>query len=191
MVDRALSDFAEAVAGHNRNMQWSLSAEIMHRSITPVFSRLYEGKLTAEQALTVAMDFVAPRVRNNIDTCHGLFETLDARLEVTLHGAILPAQTALSELFLGLNEEFNWCTDYHFMADELRPTFERVERGNLVPEQAVMLFVDNMKARTDTMLDIIRELIVETAEQFRATLIQQQSEHKKAVNGNGQSQDQP
>lgn len=186
MVNRALSDFADVVAGHNREMQWSLSPEILHRSVTPVFARLYEGKLTAEQALTVAMDFVAPRVKNNIDTCQGLFETLDARLEATLHGVCLPAQTALSELFLGLNEEFNWCTNTNYMADELRPTFERVGSGNLVPDQAVMLFVDNMKARMDSMLSIINELIVQVADEFRAVLIRQANE--KAINGNGQDQ---
>jgi hypothetical protein len=169
MVDRALSDFAEAVAGHNRDMQWSLSSEIMSRSVKPIFSRLYEGKLSTEQALAVAMDFVQTRVRNNVDTCQGLF------------------QTALSELFLGLNEEFNWCTEPHLMADDLRPTFQRVERGNLVPEQAVMIFVDATKIRTETMLSCISTLLVQVAEQFRAVLIQQQA-NEKAVNGNGQDQ---
>jgi hypothetical protein len=187
MVDRALSDFAEAVAGHNRDMQWSLSSEIMSRSVKPIFSRLYEGKLSTEQALAVAMDFVQTRVRNNVDTCQGLFQTLDARLEATLHGVSLPAQTALSELFLGLNEEFNWCTEPHLMADDLRPTFQRVERGNLVPEQAVMIFVDATKIRTETMLSCISTLLVQVAEQFRAVLIQQQA-NEKAVNGNGQDQ---
>lgn len=183
MVDRALTDFAMAVAGHNRDMQWSLSPEILNRSVTPVFSRLYEGKLTAEQALIVAMDFVTSRVNNNVKTCQGLFQTLDARLEATLHGVSLPAQAKLSEVFLGLNEEFNWCTTSTYMADELRPTFERVETGTLVPEQAVMLFVDNMKARTDTMLTIIKNLVVEVAEEFRSELIRQTSD-EKAVNGN-------
>lgn len=188
MVDRALSDFAEAVAGHNRDMQWSLSPEIMHRSVTPVFSRLYEGKLTADQALQVAMDFVASRVKNNIDTCQALSEVLDARLEVTLHGASLPAQTALNELFLGLNEEFNWCTEPNYMRDELRPTFERVATGNLSPDQAVMLFVDNMKSRTDAMLGVIKRLVVELAQELRSVLLDQAQSTPKAVNGNGQDQ---
>jgi len=183
MVDRALSDFAEAVAGHNRSMAWSLSPEIMRRSVVPIFDRLYEGKLTAEQAITVAVDYVIPRVRNNIDTCQGLFTTLDARLEATL-GAPLPSQTALSELFLGLNEEFNWCTDPHFMADELRPTFERVAAGELVPDQAVMLFVDNMKSRTDAMLGIIKRLVAQIAQEFYVSL--KTRETPKAVNGNDQ-----
>ena len=185
MVDRALSDFAEAVTGQNRTMRWSLSPEIMRRSIVPVFERLYEGKLTAEQAFTVAIDYVKPRLQNNIDTCTGLFTTLDARLEAALHGASLPAQTALSELFLGLNEEFNWCTDPHFLADELRPTFERVASGDLVPDQAVMLFCDNVKSRTEGMLEIIKQHLVDLAQEFYAEL-KTQSETPKAVNGNGE-----
>jgi hypothetical protein len=183
MVNRAITDFAEAVSGDNRNMQWSLSPEIMMRSVKPVFDRLYEGKLTAEQAITVAMDYVAPRVKNNIDTCQDLFNTLDARLEATLNETILPAQAALNELFLGLNEEFNWTTDPHYMADELRPTFDRVASGVLVPGQAVMLFVDNMRTRTEAMLGIIKGLVIELAQQFYATMKTQQ-DVPKAVNGN-------
>lgn len=182
MVNRAISDFVEAVSGHNRNMQWSLSPEIMMRSVKPVLNRLYEGKLTAEQAITVAMDYTAPRVKNNIGTCQDLFSTLDARLEATLNGDILPAQTALNELFLGLNEEFNWTTDPHFMADELRPTFTRVSMGELVPEQAVMLFVDNMRTRTEAMLGIIQDLVIELSQQFQDTM--KIREGPKAVNGN-------
>lgn len=182
MVNRAITDFAEAVSGDNRNMQWSLSSEIMMRSVKPVFVRLYEGKLTAEQAVMVAMDYVAPRVKNNIDTCQDLFTTLDARLEVALKDKTLPAQAALNELFLGLNEEFNWTTDTHYMADELRPTFDRVASGLLVPEQAVMLFVDNMKARMEAMLGIIKDLTVELAQEFYATM--KAKDAPKAVNGN-------
>lgn len=184
MVDRALSEFAEAVAGHNRNMAWSLSPEIMTRSVVPIFKRLYEGKLTADQAMTVAVDYVLPRIKNNVDTCQGLFTTLDARLGATLNGTILPAQTALSELFLGLNEDFNWCTDPHYMADELHPTFERVASGNIVPDQAVMLFVDNVKGRTDAMLGIIKRHVIELAQEFYVTLKAQET--PKAVNGNDQ-----
>lgn len=188
MVDRALRDFAEAVAGQNREMRWSLSPEIMQRSVAPLFHRLYEGKLTAEQALTVAIDYVEPRIRNNIEVCTAKFTTLNARLEVTevLHGASLPAQTALSELFLGLNEEFNWTTNPQFLKDELRPTFERVAMGTLVPDQAIMLFVDNMKARMDTMLQIIKDLVIQTATEWRDASLD--NENSKAVNENGQSQ---
>lgn len=186
MVDRALSDFAEAVAGHNRSMQWSLSPEIMHRSVKPIFTRLYEGKLTSDQALQVALDYVAPRVKNNIDTCQGLFKVLDARLEELLHGENLPAQTALNELFLGLNEEFNWCTEPNFLGDELRPTFERVSGGYLSPDQAVMLFVDNMKSRMDAMLTIINRMVVELAQELRSALLEEARTTPKAVNGNGQ-----
>jgi len=182
MVYRALSDFTEAVSGQNRNMQWSLSPEIMMRSVKPVFARLYEGKLTAEQAITVAMDYTAPRVQNNIGICSDLFTTLDARLDAMLDGGTLPAQTALSELFLGLNEEFNWTTDPHYMADELRPTFNRVASGVLVPEQAVMLFVDNLKTRTEAMLGIIKGLVIELAQEFYASM--KTRETPKAVNGN-------
>lgn len=183
MVDRALYDFAEAVLGHNSDMAWSLSPEIMTRSVKPVFDRLYEGKLTAEQAMTVAMDYVAPRVANNIEKCQSLFADLDQRLGELLDKEILPAQTALNELFLGLNEEFNWTTNPDYMRAELRPSFQRVASGTLSPEQAVMLFVDNLVARMKAMLDTIKGLVEQLSEELYATL-RQAVEEPKAVNGN-------
>lgn len=186
MVDRALRDFAEAVAGQNREMQWSLSPEIMRRSARPVFDRLYEGKLTAEQALMVAIDYVRTRIENNIKICTAKFTTLNARLDEALHGVSLPAQTALSELFLGLNEEFNWATDPQLMKAELQPTFERVATGHLVADQAVMLFVDNMKARTDTMLDIIKGLVIQAIREWDKVRSDVETS-SKAVNGNDQT----
>lgn len=185
MVDRALSDFSEAVLGHNSDMKWSLSPEIMTRSVMPVFKRCAEGKLTADQALTVAMDFVAARMTNNLKTCQGLFTVLDTRLEALMHGEILPAHDALKELFLGLNEELNWTTSPNVMRQEMRPTFERVSEGSLSPNQAVMVFVDSVAARNETMLSIINRLVVELAQELRRELLAMEQK-PKAVNGNGE-----
>lgn len=184
LVERALSDFAEAVLGQNRDMAWSLSSEIMSRSVRPVFNRLYEGKLTAEQAITVAIDYVVPRIENNIEKCQSLFTVLDNKLEDLLDGTTLPAQTALKELFLGLHEEFNWTTNPRYMRAELQPTFHRVASGELSTTHAVMLFVDNVAARTTGMLEIIKKLVVELSEQLYATLKTTDSAEPKAVNGN-------
>jgi hypothetical protein len=184
MVDRALSDFAEAVLGHNREMTWSLSEEIMMRSVKPVFDRLYEGKLTAEQALTVATDYVAPRIENNIEICQRLFTDLDRRLEELLNGETLPAQTKLKELFLGLDEEFNWTTDPRYMRLEFRPTFQRVESGEVAPKQAVMLFVDGLTVRNEAMLSVIKRLVGQLSEELYASLKRKHDAQSKAVNGN-------
>lgn len=183
MVDRALGDFSEAVLGHNSDMKWSLSPEIMTRSVIPVLHRCAEGKLTADQALTVAMDFVAARMTNNLKTCQGLFAVLDVRLEALLHGEILPAHDALKELFLGLNEELNWTTNPENMKAEMRPTFERVASGDMSPNQAVMVFVDGVGVRNDAMLAIINRLIVELAQELRRVLLAK-ADQPKAVNGN-------
>lgn len=186
MVDRALSDFSEAVLGHNSEMKWSLSPEIMTRSVMPVFNRCAQGKLTADQALTVAMDFVAARMTNNFKTCQGLFTVLDTRLEALLHGEILPAHAALKELFvLGINDELNWTMSSEHMIAEFRPTFERVASGDLSPNQAVMVFVDSVVVRNDSMLSIINRLIVELAQELRRVLLAQVEQKPKAVNGNG------
>lgn len=186
MVDRALSDFSEAVLGHNSEMKWSLSSEIMTRSVMPVFNRCAEGKLTADQALTVAMDFVAARMTNNFKTCQGLFAVLDTRLEQLLHGEILPAHDALKELFvLGVNDELNWTMSSEAMKHEMRPTFERVASGDLSPNQAVMVFVDGVTARNEAMLSIINRLIVELAQELRRVLLARANQ-PKAVNGNGE-----
>jgi hypothetical protein len=185
MVDRALSDFSEAVLGHNNEMKWSLSPEIMTRSVMPVFRRCAEGKLTADQALTVAMDFVAARMSNNFKTCQGLFTVLDTRLEALMHGEILPAHDALKELFLGLNEEMNWTTNPENMKAEMRPTFERVASGDLSPNQAVMVFVDGVTTRNEAMLSIINRLIVELAQELRRVLLAKANK-PKAVNGNSE-----
>ncbi len=183
MVDRALSDFSNAVLGHNSDMKWSLSSEILTRSVIPVFKRCSEGKLTAFQALSVAMDFVANRMRNNLKTCQGLFAVLDKRLEDLLDGETLPAHDALKELFLGLNEELNWTTDPETIKEDMRPTFERVASGNLGSSQAVMIFVDCVVSRNEAMLSIINQLVVELAQELRRVLIARQQQ-PKAVNGN-------
>jgi hypothetical protein len=185
MVDRALSDFSEAVLGHNSEMKWSLSREIMTRSVIPVFNRCAEGKLTADQALTVAMDFVAARMTNNLKTCQSLFTVLDTRLEALLHGEILPAHDVLKELFLGLNEELNWATNPYSMTEEMRPTFQRVSSGDLSPNQAVMVFVDGVVARNEGMLSIINRLVVELAQELRQVLLTK-AEQPKAVNENNE-----
>jgi hypothetical protein len=185
MVDRALSDFSEAVLGHNSDMKWSLSPEIMTRSVMPVFTRCADGKLTADQALTVAMDFVAARMTNNLKTCQSLFTVLDTRLEALMDGEILPAHDALKELFLGLNEEMNWTTSPGVMKEEMRPTFERVASGDCSPNDGVMIFVDGVKARNEGLLSIINRLLVELAQELRRVLLAK-AEKPKAVNGNGE-----
>lgn len=184
MVDRALSDFSEAVLGHNSEMKWSLSPEILTRSVMPVFYRCSEGKLTATQALSVAMDFVAARMRNNLRTCQSLFTVLDSRLGALLEGRVLPAHDALKELFLGLNEDLNWTTSPETMAEEIRPTFVRVELGDLDPNPAVMVFVDCVTTRNKMMLLTIYQLIVELAQELRPILIAAKESKPKAVNGN-------
>lgn len=187
MVDRALSDFSEAVLGHNSDMKWSLSPEIMTRSVMPVFNRCAQGKLSADQALEVAMDFVATRMQNNIKTCRSLFTVLDTRLEELLHGEILPAQDELKELFLGFNGELNWAVSPESMKEDMRPTFERVASGHLSANQAVVIFVDGVVARNETMLAIINRLVVKLAQELRRVLLAE-AQQPKAVNGNGNAE---
>jgi hypothetical protein len=168
MVDRALYDFAEAAMGRNSEMRWSLSTSIMRRQVTPIFERCAEGELSAEAALDIAVDFTAIRVANTLEIFNTLFETLEARIDVQLHGESFPTLVKLQEFFLGLTDDVDWATDQNIARKELYPLFVHVAVGSMQMQDAIIVFCDNVNAKKEFYLELLRALIYTLTEEIVA-----------------------
>jgi hypothetical protein len=167
MVDRALTDFAEAAAGGNREMQWSLSVDVLRRQMEPLFERPAHGDLAAEQALDVAMDFVVARVSNTTEVLSSLFQVLERRIHESLQNVEFQTLTPLEEFFMGLNSEADWATDQNITRKELYPLFVRVAVGKMDPAEGLQTFCDAISAKKDYYLELIRVLVVHLAEEIQ------------------------
>lgn len=182
MVSRALYDFAEAAMGNNGEMRWALSDPILRRQIAPIFDRCAKGELTAEDALDVAVDYTQIRVTNTLEIFTNLFETLESRIEVQLHGETFPTLLKLQEFFMGLSEDVDWATDENILRKELYPLFVRVAMGTLPPKEAIVVFCDNVKVKRDLYLERVYGLVYQLTEEIVVT----QQEHtatQRTING--------
>lgn len=159
MVERALYDFADAAMGKNSDMRWSLSEAIMRRQVSPVFDRCASGDLTAEQALDVAVDFVSARVANTVEIFTDLFDSLEIKIDVQLHGVTFPTLLELQEFFMGLNEDVAWATDPKITRRELQPLFERVSSGQVSSRIAAQTFCDVISAKRDYYLSLLHAMV--------------------------------
>lgn len=165
-MDSALFDFAEAAMGKNTAMTWSVSADVLRRQVAPVFARCANQDLTAEESLDVAMDFVTARVSNMLDVFSKLFETLETRIDVQMHGEDFPALTELEEFFLGLNSEAQWATDRDITRRELRTLFNKVYSGEYSARTGVCVFCDTIISKKDYYLTLIHGMCLRLTEQI-------------------------
>lgn len=168
MVDRALYDFAEAAMGRNSEMRWSLSESIMRRQVTPIFDRCAKGELSAEAALDVAVDFTAIRVTNTLEIFNALFQTLESRIDMQLHGEVFPTIARLQEFFLGLSVDVDWATDESIARRELQPLFIRVSQGTIHPKDAVLVFCDVVDSKRDFYLEMMHGLVYSLTQEIVA-----------------------
>lgn len=183
MVDRALFDFAEAALGKNRDMQWSLSTSILKRQIEPVFSRCATGELSAEQALDIAVDYVAASIANTTEVFGELFARLEIRMDEQIHRPDLPGLLAMQEFFMGLNADTEWATNLNIMRRELYPLFVRVAVGKTTTVDGVTIFCDSVTAKRDYYLELVHGLIKNLALDIKsaATGTQQVEEAEEVV----------
>lgn len=165
-MDSALFDFAEAALGNNTAMRWSLNADVLRRQVAPVFARCSSQELTADEACSVALDFVNARVRTMLDIFNQLYQTLCERIDVQMHGASLPALVELEEFFLGLNSESAWATDGEISRQELYPLFEKVYAGTYSAKTGVCVFCDIITAKKEFYLDLIHGMALRLTEQI-------------------------
>lgn len=165
-MDSALFDFAEAAMGKNTAMTWSLSADVLRRQVAPVFVRCASHDLTAEEALDVSMDFVAARVTNMLDVFSKLFETLNSRIDVQMHGSNFPALVELEEFFLGLNSEAQWAVDSEITRRELSTLFDKVYNGEYSAKTGVCVFCDTILSKKDYYLTLIHGMCLRLTEQI-------------------------
>lgn len=165
-MDSALFDFAEAAVGNNSKMKWSLSADVLRRQVAPLFARCSAKDLTAEEAMDVAMDFVAARVSNMLDIFNGLFHTLSSRIDVQMHGEQFPALVELEEFFLGLDAESQWATDSEITRRELRTLFEKVYSGEYSARTGVCVFCDTITSKKEYYLHLIHGMCLRLTEQI-------------------------
>lgn len=183
-MDRALYDFAEAAMGRNSEMNWSLSEAILRRQIAPVFTRCARGDLSADQALDVALDFVAVRVANTREVFNQLYQRLEARIDVQLHGEQYPALLELDEFFMGLNLDAHWATDKDITARELLPVFVKVRFGTLTERDGVAVFCDMISSKKEFYLDLIHAICLRLTRQIavsQQTVIS--DEEQRTANG--------
>ena len=184
-MDSALFDFAEAAMGKNTAMTWSLSADVLRRQVAPVFARCANGDLTSEEALSVAMDFVAARVTTMLDVFSDLFETLNDRIDVQMHGEDFPALTELEEFFLGLNSESQWATDSKITKRELKTLFEKVASGEYSARTGVCVFCDTITSKKDYYLTLIHGMCLRLTEQIlEAKKAKESPGPERTANGN-------
>ncbi len=163
MVDRALYDFAEATVGHNSDLAWILSEDITRRQMAPVFKRCAQGDLSPSQALDVCMDCLAYKLRKSTEVFEKLYNTLADRLGVEYNHRLDSTLTELQEYFMGLNNEATWSTSVEITKEELLPMFERCAQGNLSSEQALEIYLDNVLAKRDHTLSILKGMIERVA----------------------------
>lgn len=165
-MDSALFDFAEAAVGNNSKMKWSLSADVLRRQVSPVFVRCSSQELTADEAMEVALDFVAARVTNMLDIFNGLYRTLASRIDEQMTGADLPALTELEEFFLGLDAEAQWATDSEITRQELHTLFTKVYSGEYTARTGVCVFCDTITAKKEYYLHLIHGMCLRLTEQI-------------------------
>ena len=165
-MDRALYDFAEAAMGKNSDMSWSLSEAVLRRQVTPVFHRCARGDLTEEQALDVALDFVTARVANTLEVFNTLFQVLEQKIDLQMHGQRFPALLELEEFFMGLNADAQWATDTSITRRELYPLFVRVSAGQLSVKDGVAVFCDMIISKKELYLDLIHGMCLSLTKQI-------------------------
>lgn len=165
-MDRALYDFAEAAMGKNTDMSWSLSEAVLRRQVSPVFNRCARGDLTADQALDVALDFVTVRVANTLEVFNTLFQILETKIDLQMHGETFPALTELEEFFLGLNPEAHWATDEGITHKELHPLFVRVATNRISASDGVIVFCDMIISKKELYLDLIHGMCLRLTRQI-------------------------
>lgn len=181
-MDSALFDFAEAAVGNNSKMRWSLSADVLRRQVAPVFVRCSNQDLTAEEAMDVAMDFVAARVSNMLDIFNGLYATLASRIDVQMHGEKFPALVELEEFFLGLDAESQWATDSEIARRELQALFNKVYLGEYSAKTGVCVFCDTITSKKEYYLHLILRMCVRLTEQI---LVVQQTQETEGSGSGG------
>lgn len=167
-MDRALYDFAEAAMGKNTDMSWSLSEAVLRRQVAPVFSRCSRGDLSADQALDVALDFVTVRVANTLEVFNTLFQVLEQKIDLQMHGEQFPALLELEEFFLGLNSEAQWATDPGITRKELHPLFVRVATGKISVNDGVCVFCDMIISKKELYLDLVHGMCLRLTRQILA-----------------------
>lgn len=165
-MDRALYDFAEAAMGKNTDMSWSLSEAVLRRQVAPVFNRCARGDLSADQALDVALDFVAVRVANTLEVFNNLFQVLEQKIDLQMHGERFPALLELEEFFMGLNADAQWATDASITRRELHPLFVRVSEGRISTNDGVCVFCDMIIAKKEYHLDLIHGMCLRLTRQI-------------------------
>jgi hypothetical protein len=166
VVDSALFDFAEAAMGKNTEMNWSLSPAVLRRQISPVFNLCAAQELTAEEALDVAMEFVAARVTNMLEVFQKLFDTLSQRIDVQMHGVEFPALLEIEEFLLGLHPESQWATDKGITRRELHYLFEKVYAGEYSSRTGVAVFCDTVMSKKDYLLDLVQTMCLGLTQQI-------------------------
>ena len=165
-MDRALYDFAEAAMGKNTDMSWSLSEAVLRRQVSPVFRRCARGDLTADQALDVALDFVSVRVANTLEIFNALFQVLETKIDLQMHGAQFSALLELEEFFLGLNPDAQWATDDGITRKELTPLFQKVSTGRISTTDGVVVFCDMIISKKEFYLDLIHSMCLKLTQQI-------------------------
>jgi hypothetical protein len=165
-VDRALYDFAEAAMGKNTEMSWSLNDAVLRRQIAPVFHRCACGDLTTDQALDIALDFVSVRVATMLNVFNRLFDTLENRIDVQMHGERLPALLELEEFFMGLNSEAQWAIDKTISRQELHPVFVRVSTATLSSADGALVFCDMITSKKEHYIQLIQGMCRKLTEQI-------------------------
>jgi hypothetical protein len=156
IVDSALFDFAEAAMGKNTEMSWSLSPEILRRQISPVFDLCAAKELSAEEALDVAIEFVNARVTTILEVFTKLFDTLNSRIDVQMHGIQFPALVEIEEFLLGLDSEAQWAIDGEISRRELHRLFEKVHGGEYSTRTGVYVFCDTIQSKRDFLLERVQ-----------------------------------
>lgn len=165
-MDRALYDFAEAAMGRNTDMSWSLSEAVLRRQVSPVFRRCARGELSAEQALDVALDFVTARVANTLEIFTTLFQVLETKIDLQMHGKHFPALLELEEFFLGLSPDAQWATDPKITRKELHSLFIRVAAGLINTNEALSVFCDMIISKKELYLDMVHAMCLNLTKQI-------------------------
>lgn len=165
-MDSALFDFAEAAMGKNTEMRWSLSPDVLRRQINPVFTLCAARKLTAQESLDVAMEFVTARVTNMLEVFTKLFNTLSERIDMQMKGAQFPALGEIEEFLLGLNAESQWATDGGITRRELHNLFEKVYVGEYTPQTGVAVFCDTIMSKKDFLLELVQQMCLTLTQQI-------------------------
>lgn len=165
-MDRALYDFAEAAMGQNAQMSWSLSEAVLRRQVAPIFKRCARGDLSAEQALDVALDFVTARVTNTLEVFNSLFQVLEAKIDIQMHGSQFPALAELNEFFWGLNSEAQWATDESISRREFHHLFSKVADNTVSIVDGIVIFCDAIIAKKEFYLDLIHGMCLRLTQQI-------------------------